>query len=74
MRVRQCLLPILFCVALIGLSGCSPVQAWERGNFAKPQMALDPYPLHSALSHHNYISREGASGGGAASGGGCGCY
>ena len=51
-----------------------PVQPWERGNLAKPQMALDPYPLQSALRAHNYGSREAAAGGNAAQGGGCGCY
>jgi Domain of unknown function (DUF4266) len=63
---------ILFITALI--SACAPIQPWERGNLAKPQMALDPYPLQSALRAHNYGSREAAAGGNAAQGGGCGCY
>jgi len=58
----------------VGLVGCANVQPWERGNLAKPQMALDPYPLQSALRAHNYGSREAAAGGSAAQGGGCGCY
>ncbi len=62
-----------FCF-LLTLSACAPVQPWERGNLAKPQMALDPYPLQSALRAHNYGSREAAAGGNAAQGGGCGCY
>ncbi|MEQ1545208.1 DUF4266 domain-containing protein [Methyloglobulus sp.] len=56
------------------LVGCTAVQPWERGNLAKPQMALDPYPLQNALRAHNYGSREAAAGGNAAQGGGCGCY
>jgi hypothetical protein len=56
------------------LYACAPVQPWERGNLAKPQMALDPYPLQSSLRAHNYGSREAAVGGNAAQGGGCGCY
>jgi hypothetical protein len=56
------------------LTGCAPVQPWERGNLAKPQMALDPYPLQSALRTHNYGSREAMTGGSASQGGGCGCY
>ena len=56
------------------LIGCVPVQPWERGNLAKPQMALDPNPSQSALRTHNYGSREAAAGGNAAQGGGCGCY
>ncbi len=59
---------------LSGVCACTPVQPWERGNLAKPQMALDPYPLQSALRAHNYGSREAAAGGNAAQGGGCGCY
>lgn len=58
----------------LGLTACAPVQPWERGNLAKPQMASDPYPLQSALRAHNYGSREAAAGGSAAQGGGCGCY
>ncbi|MEQ1559602.1 MAG: DUF4266 domain-containing protein [Methyloglobulus sp.] len=50
------------------------VQPWERGNFAKSQIALDPYPLQSTLRAHNYGSREAAAGGNAAQGGGRGCY
>ncbi len=56
---------------LLMLTACAPVQPWERGNLAKPQMALDPYPLQSALRAHNYGSREAAAGGNAAQGGGC---
>ncbi len=61
-------------VILLIITACAPVQPWERGNLAKPQMALDPYPLQSALRAHNYGSREAAAGGNAAQGGGCGCY
>jgi hypothetical protein len=64
------LLPIMSLM----LIACSTVQPWERGNLAKPQMALDPNPLQSALRAHNYGSREAAAGGNAAQGGGCGCY
>ncbi len=54
--------------------GCAPVSPWERGNLAKPQMALDPYPLQSSSRAHIYGSREAAASGNAAEGGGCGCY
>lgn len=56
------------------LSGCAPVLPWERGILAKGAMQLEPYPLKSSLLAHQYSSREAASGGGEASGGGCGCY
>jgi hypothetical protein len=61
-----------FC--LIFLSACSNVSPWERGTLAKSHMNLQPSLLQSSLRSHQYGSREGASGGGEAAGGGCGCY
>ncbi len=58
----------------IGLPGCAPVAPWERGNLAKPHMALEPNPALRALRVHTYMSREAAVAGGSAVGGGCGCY
>jgi hypothetical protein len=63
------LLTLSFCI-----TACAPVQPWERGNLAKPQMALDTYPTQSALRAHNYGSREAMTGANSAQGGGCGCY
>ncbi|NOU20172.1 MAG: DUF4266 domain-containing protein [Methyloglobulus sp.] len=74
MRVIELTAKILLLTMGVMLTACAPVQPWERGNLAKPQMALDPYPLQSALRAHNYGSREAAAGGNAAQGGGCGCY
>lgn len=56
------------------LVGCAEVSPWERGILAKPQMALQPYPMHDALRAHNYGAREAASGVNSSEGGGCGCY
>lgn len=56
------------------LSACAPVAAWQRGNLAKSQMALDPYPMLNEMRGHNYGSREAAAGSGSSGGGGCGCY
>lgn len=61
----------LLCVVL--LSGCAPLHPWERGNLAKPHMALTTNAGQAALKTHLELSREAASGGGVASGGGCGC-
>jgi hypothetical protein len=58
----------------IGAAGCAEVAPWQRGNLAKPQMALEPYPLQSSFRGHIYGSREAASGVSASEGGGCGCY
>ena len=65
---------VVFLVVVILLSGCTHVESWERGHLAKPHMALNPYPIQSSLRAHNYSSREAASVGSAAEGGGCGCY
>ena len=74
MRLNELTAIILPIATVAWLTACAPVLPWERGNLAKPQMALDPYPLQSALRAHNYGSRESAVGGNAAQGGGCGCY
>ncbi len=74
MTLTKAWLPFCSLCILLTLTACAGVQPWERGNLAKPQMALDPYPLQSALRAHNYGSREAAAGGNAAQGGGCGCY
>jgi len=74
MRLTELIEKLFLLTLVLVLNACSPVQPWERGNLAKPQMALDPYPLQSALRAHNYGSREAAAGSNAAQGGGCGCY
>ena len=55
------------------LAGCAPVQPWERGRLAQPNMALDGDVLLSAMDEHVYSSKEASSGGVGPSGGGCGC-
>ncbi|MEY2699325.1 MAG: hypothetical protein RIQ52_80 [Pseudomonadota bacterium] len=52
---------------------CTPVQPWERGTLAKPQMALVPDIQDNALRLHTYSSKEASSGGYGVGGGGCGC-
>jgi hypothetical protein len=56
-----------------GATACESVQPWERGDLAKPQMAIDPNPTNSMLRAHTFASREAAQGGNAGVGGGCGC-
>jgi hypothetical protein len=55
------------------LGACAPVQPWERGRLAQPQMALEADPLLTAMDAHTYSSKEAASGGIGPAGGGCGC-
>ncbi len=74
MRITKMTALMLLLTMAATLSACSTVQPWDRGNLAKPQMALDPYPPQSALRVHNYSSREAAAGSNVAQGGGCGCY
>lgn len=67
---------VLLCFVLLAtgaLTACATVEPWERGTLAKPQMALDPNPQRTALRVHKFTSREAASGGDTAVGGGCGC-
>jgi hypothetical protein len=68
---------ILLCGLLAaGASGCSvftPPQAWEKGNLAKPEMAMGGDPLQQRYLQHIYTSKENASGGYGVGGGGCGC-
>jgi hypothetical protein len=62
---------LIACIAI--LAACTPVAAWERGNLARPEMALESDPLEGALDDHVYFSKEASSGGNSTSGGGCGC-
>lgn len=66
---------LMLLVLAATLCGCSfaPVQPWEKGNLAKPVMALDPDPLEAKIDLHVYNSKEAAGGGYGIGGGGCGC-
>ena len=63
--------------SLFALAGCSliqPVQPWEKGVLAKPEMTIQGNdPLDAKFADHIYYSREAASGGSGVGGGGCGC-
>ncbi len=74
MKTGERALVLLLLAACTGLPGCTTVAPWERGNLAKPHMALEPHPEQGAFREHIYRGREAASGGSTASGGGCGCY
>ena len=55
------------------ISGCSSVEPWERGNLAKPEMQIGSDPVDDLLLEQVFYSKEAASGGVGAAGGGCGC-
>ena len=63
---------VLVLAALL-LAGCAAPKAWERGALAAPEMAWEPEPLLSGYRDHVHLSKEQASGGASAGGGGCGC-
>ncbi|GAB3470263.1 hypothetical protein GCM10027321_40420 [Massilia terrae] len=65
---------ILLLAAMAGCTTVEPVQPWQKGVLAKPEMSLAGDRLEQAFNEHVYVSREGASGGSGANGGGCGCY
>jgi hypothetical protein len=58
---------------LAGCAGWGHVEAWEKGNLAKPAMRLETDPLDARFTQHIYTSKEAASGGSGVGGGGCGC-
>ena len=60
-------LPLMGCLAI------DPVQPWEKGTLAKPEMTFDSDPLDKGFKEHIYSSKESASGGSGVGGGGCGC-
>jgi Domain of unknown function (DUF4266) len=74
MRLRAISIPLLTAVFLL-LSGCAiqPVQPWEKGDLAKPAMSFSLDTLDEHFTQHIYNSKENASGGYGAGGGGCGC-
>ena len=58
---------------IVGLSGCTMVQPWERGTLSDYTMRPDRDPLATTFSEHVYFTREAAAGGQGVGGGGCGC-
>jgi hypothetical protein len=66
---------VAVCAALAG-TGCAtfdPPKPWEKGDLARPSMRFDGDVLAAKVTGHIYQSKEGAAGGGAVGGGGCGC-
>lgn len=62
------------CLLLNACSSITPVQPWQKGILAKPEMTFAGDNIGNEFNEHIYSSREGASGGSGANGGGCGCY
>ena len=71
-RVRHAV-AVLAVAAMAGCATIAPPQPWERGAHARPEMQFDADPLDTKVTQHVYTSREAATGGYGAGGGGCGC-
>ena len=76
MRRPEILRTVLVSFLVMGLalaSGCVTTHAWQRGDLARPEMAVDGDQDADGLRAHFLSTREGAVGGGGGGGGGCGC-
>lgn len=63
----------LLAPVFLGACAFSPPAPWERGDLARPEMALQADTLEARIQQHLYSSKENASGGASIGGGGCGC-
>ncbi len=62
------------CLAFALLSGaCATVEPWQRGHLARPDMRVGADPGAGKLLEKTFAAKEGAFGGDAVGGGGCGC-
>ena len=59
--------------SVCGCSAIQPVQPWEKGTLARPEMTFEGDRQDTTFTEHIYSSKEGASGGTGVGGGGCGC-
>ena len=76
MNIRLSLLSLALSLGTLVLQGCAgpmPVQPWEKGNLARPEMQFDVDRLDAAFVEHTYASKEGTFGNTVVGGGGCGC-
>ena len=66
---------LLALTALLGLAGCGrwAVRPNEKEHLADRTMRFDSEDQETASEDHILDNREGATGGGTTSGGGCGC-
>ena len=60
-------------LCLVACTSLKPVEPWQKGHLAKPEMTFGSDPLEARFQQHIYFSKENASGGYTVGGGGCGC-
>jgi hypothetical protein len=58
---------------LLATTGCATVRPEERELLADPSMTFSAGGMAQRHEQHVLENREGSSGGGSATGGGCGC-
>lgn len=63
----------VLCALSAGCTLLTPVQPWQKGALARPEMTFAGDGLDLKNSEHVYQNREAASGGSGVGGGGCGC-
>jgi hypothetical protein len=73
LRARAALSALSAAAAALLAAGCAAVPQKDREFLADPAMRPIQDELESSLEGHNQALREGAAGGQAGSGGGCGC-
>jgi hypothetical protein len=72
--MKKIIVPFLLVMLLPACSSIEPwVKPYERAHLADPIMEFNRNPVSENYIHHVYDAREGARGGGLATGGGCGC-
>ena len=70
---RVSVMTLLACVVAFAIAGCAHVAPYEREDMARPSMDIARESSEMGFRAHVHESREGASGGMGAAGGGCGC-
>lgn len=77
MRVSQCsfrrLRLTVAASVLLASTGCATVRPEERELLADPSMTFNAGAMAQRHEQHVLDNREGSSGAGSATGGGCGC-
>ncbi len=72
-RSRSLALSVLALISVAFLGGCVTVRPEQRSVLADPTMRFDGEELAQSQKKHALDNREGSTGGGGVSGGGCGC-
>lgn len=77
MRPGSRVLRLAMVLAISATAACTalppPVQPWQKGVLARPEMTFETDKLEARYVEHTYFSKEAASGGSGVGGGGCGC-